>query len=244
MIEKYYEALQKRENLRENLVGLRAQIKDEAAKEQFVSMIGDGGLLLELLEEEDPKVRKNVAMILGELEWMGAADALVTAYEREQTLFVKSTYLKALAYLDITAYQERFKTRMEELLSYTPAAEEKKHIDVLHLETIVKSEKPDEVNLEYIDTLKDEATVEDIILRQEEYQLVRDIVESLPEKKKLVLKELYGFTDGEEHTLMEVGEKLGMTYQNVSKIAKKTLPIIKEKLEKNDESYKRLVKRR
>ena len=55
MIEKYYEALQKRENLRENLVGLRAQIKDEAAKEQFVSMIGDGGLLLELLEEEDPK---------------------------------------------------------------------------------------------------------------------------------------------------------------------------------------------
>ena len=101
MIEKYYEALQKRENLRENLVGLRAQIKDEAAKEQFVSMIGDGGLLLELLEEEDPKVRKNVAMILGELEWMGAADALVTAYEREQTLFVKSTYLKALAYLDI-----------------------------------------------------------------------------------------------------------------------------------------------
>ena len=57
MIEKYYEALQKRENLRENLVGLRAQIKDEAAKEQFVSMIGDGGLLLELLEEEDPKVR-------------------------------------------------------------------------------------------------------------------------------------------------------------------------------------------
>ena len=129
MIEKYYEALQKRENLRENLVGLRAQIKDEAAKEQFVSMIGDGGLLLELLEEEDPKVRKNVAMILGELEWMGAADALVTAYEREQTLFVKSTYLKALAYLDITAYQERFKARMEELLSYTPAAEEKKHID-------------------------------------------------------------------------------------------------------------------
>ena len=36
MIEKYYEALQKRENLRENLVGLRARIKDEEAKEQFV----------------------------------------------------------------------------------------------------------------------------------------------------------------------------------------------------------------
>lgn len=121
---------------------------------------------------------------------------------------------------------------------------EKKHIDVLHLETIVRSKNQDEESLEYIDTLKDESTVEDIILRQEEYQLVRDIVESLPEKKKRVIKELYVFNDGEEHTLMEVGKKLGMTYQNVSKIAKKTLPIIKEKLEKNDESYKRLVKRR
>lgn len=43
---------------------------------------------------------------------------------------------------------------------------------------------------------------------------------------------------------MEVGKKMGMSYQNVSKIVKQTLPIIKEKLEKNDESYKRLVKRR
>ena len=40
MIEKYYEALQKRENLRENLVGLRAQIKDEAAKRSEERRVG------------------------------------------------------------------------------------------------------------------------------------------------------------------------------------------------------------
>ena len=97
MIEKYYEALQKRENLRENLVELRNRMKDETVRKQFASLNGDGRLLLELLEEEDPKVRKNAAMILGELRLAGAADALVTAYEREQTLFVKSSYLKALA---------------------------------------------------------------------------------------------------------------------------------------------------
>lgn len=121
---------------------------------------------------------------------------------------------------------------------------EKKHLDVLSLETMVKPENHDEENLEYINTLKAETTVEDIILRQEEYKLVRNIVESLPEKKKIIIKELYGFNDGEGHTLMEVGKKMGMSYQNVSKIVKQTLPIIKEKLEKNDESYKRLVKRR
>lgn len=129
MIEKYYEAIQKRENLRENLVGLREQIKDEAAKKQFLSLMGDGQFLLQLLEEEDPKVRKNAAMILGELGQKNAAEALVLAYEREQTLFVKSAYLKALTYLDTTAYQEQFKARMETLLSYIPAEEEKKHID-------------------------------------------------------------------------------------------------------------------
>ena len=99
-------------------------------------------------------------------------------------------------------------------------------------------------NLEYKDVLGTEASALDNILMEEEYNLVREIVESLPEKKKRVIKELYGFNDGEQHTLMEVGKKLGMTYQNVFKIVKSTLPIIQSKLEKEDESYKRLVKRR
>ena len=59
----------------------------------------------------------------------GVADELLRHMKGSRLLFVKATYLKRTCYLDITAYQERFKTRMEELLSYTPAAEEKKHID-------------------------------------------------------------------------------------------------------------------
>ena len=43
MVEKYYEALQKRENLRENLVGLRAQIKDEAGKRSGIHECGRAG---------------------------------------------------------------------------------------------------------------------------------------------------------------------------------------------------------
>ena len=40
MIEKYYEALQKRENLRENLVELRNWMKDETVRKQFASLTG------------------------------------------------------------------------------------------------------------------------------------------------------------------------------------------------------------
>ena len=123
-------------------------------------------------------------------------------------------------------------------------AKEKKHLDVFHLEENVRLRTNSKSNLEYKDVLGTEASALDNILMEEEYNLVREIVESLPEKKKIIIKELYGFNDGEAHTLMEVGKKMGMSYQNVSKIVKQTLPIIKEKLEKNDESYKRLVKRR
>ena len=115
-------------------------------------------------------------------------------------------------------------------------AKEKKYLDVFHLEENVRLRTNSKSNLEYKDVLGTEASALDNILMEEEYNLVREIVESL--------KELYGFNDGEGHTLMEVGKKMGMSYQNVSKIVKQTLPIIKEKLEKNDESYKRLVKRR
>ena len=62
MIEKYYEALQKRENLRENLVGLRAQIKDEAAKEQNGKLTGNTELVL--VEEID---EKDDTMVTGRL---------------------------------------------------------------------------------------------------------------------------------------------------------------------------------
>ena len=65
MIEKYYEALQKRENLRENLVGLRAQIKDYFAdsykemvsffaKEQKISA-ADLKDIINLIEKEEDK---------------------------------------------------------------------------------------------------------------------------------------------------------------------------------------------
>lgn len=121
---------------------------------------------------------------------------------------------------------------------------ESKHFDVNHLDNPVSSTTNNEFTKSYLDIIGTEETGFESVLINDEYKVVREIVESLPEKQKIVVKELYGFDDGETHTLMEVGEKLSMTYQNVSKIARNTLPIIKNKLEKTDESYKRLVKRR
>lgn len=128
MLEKYYEDLRKRENLREALQSLRGQAKDSLRRQELAAMAGDGTLLIGLLSEEDPKVRKNAALLIGDLALSQAAEPLLTAYYRETTLFVKSAYLTALGKLDVSRYLDSFRTRMKELSEMTPAEDEKKHI--------------------------------------------------------------------------------------------------------------------
>lgn len=123
------EKLRKKENLRETLQILRNEAKDVKSAEQLKELIGDGELLVELLSEEEPKVRKNAALLLGDLKIQRAADALWEAYNRETTLFVKSSYLTALGKIEVSDFSEQLKKRMEDLLAVVPAENEKKHIN-------------------------------------------------------------------------------------------------------------------
>ena len=54
--------------------------------------------------------------------------ALVQAYEKEKTLFVKSDYLKAMQNFDCTEYLASLKQRLEELQTMQADESEKKHI--------------------------------------------------------------------------------------------------------------------
>ncbi|MFQ8777869.1 MAG: hypothetical protein ACLR78_11125 [Roseburia sp.] len=67
MIHEYYKELQNNQNIRENLSLLRSECKDPQARETLLSLVGDGALLTGLLESDEPKVRKNAALLLGSL---------------------------------------------------------------------------------------------------------------------------------------------------------------------------------
>ena len=110
------EKLRKRESLRETLQFLRNEAKDRKCAEELKALLGDGKLLTELLSEGEPKVRKNAALLIGDLRLQQVADALWEAYNRETTLFVKSSYLTALGRLEVSDFSEQLKGRMEELL--------------------------------------------------------------------------------------------------------------------------------
>lgn len=85
-------------------------------------------MFYEFLKAEDPKIRKNAALILGQLGEQSSLDTLYEAYQTEETLFVKSSYLTAMKELDFRKYLEAFKARLQELMDTEPEESAKKHV--------------------------------------------------------------------------------------------------------------------
>ncbi len=77
MITELYKQVVQGNEVRKNLIELRKLIKDYHNKRVFMyELDGDYSTLYTLLEDEDAKIRKNVALIMGELstpEFMGQA---------------------------------------------------------------------------------------------------------------------------------------------------------------------------
>lgn len=129
-MEQIIKELEKKENIRANLSALRQQIKDEEKKLQLQNQMDKlGTLFLDFLKCEDAKTRKNAALLLGDLTYEPAVDALYNAYQEEKTLFVKASYLQALAELDVTEKLPDFRDALQQLLETEPEPENKKHID-------------------------------------------------------------------------------------------------------------------
>lgn len=128
MIKELYDKLVCGENQRETLSKLRSLIKADEALAELKKLTGNGEVIIALLHHEDAKTRKNAALLLGDLQLQGALEALKEAYEKETTLFVKSSYLTALSKLDIVDLLDFFKQKKAELLAKEVVEEEKKHI--------------------------------------------------------------------------------------------------------------------
>lgn len=146
MLRALYEEIQNKQEVRKNLIELRKILKEESNRIAFIYYLaGDYSLLYQLLEDEDAKVRKNVALIMGELGIEEFLDSLYKAYEREEKLFVKSDYLTALSRLDYRPLLEQFKERLAFLTSEQFEETSMKHINEeikLLTEMILTLERP------------------------------------------------------------------------------------------------------
>lgn len=123
-----FEKLVKNEDVRTTLSTIRSKIKEAEARREFLALTeGREGLLCGFLTAEDAKTRKNAALLLGDLKMQSAKDALLEAYQKEQTLFVKGAYLTALGKLDVKENLDYFRACLEALKSREIPENEKKH---------------------------------------------------------------------------------------------------------------------
>lgn len=129
-MEQILKELEKKEKIRTNLSSLRQQIKDVEKKAKLQQdMQNYEALFLEFLRSEDAKTRKNTALLFGDLAYEPALEMLYQAYKEEQTLFVRASYLQALAELNVTKILPDLRDALQQLLEKEVEPENKKHID-------------------------------------------------------------------------------------------------------------------
>lgn len=105
------------ENPRAILSVIRDIIKKEKPRGIFKRAMGNSKQKLgDFLKHSDPKVRKNVCGIIGEIGDSEYLEALYSAYGSEEQLFVKSSYILAIGNCGGVLDAERLRSIYEELI--------------------------------------------------------------------------------------------------------------------------------
>lgn len=117
-------------NVRSNLSELRKMIKAEEELKKLDTLLADKKeLAIGFLKSEDAKTRKNVALLIGDLKWDDAVNDLFEAYQNENTLFVRSSYLVALSNLAAKDIVPELKKEQVRLQSEDVSEENRKHVE-------------------------------------------------------------------------------------------------------------------
>ncbi len=129
MFEKYLSNLSEGTDVRNTLIEIKKLLAEEDNADCLKNTTDfDVDVFIGFLNNEDPKIRKNAALILGMLKEQSVAEVLFNAYIKEQTLFVKSAYLTALSEYDITAYTDRLEECLDKLEKSEHSKDNIKHV--------------------------------------------------------------------------------------------------------------------
>ena len=129
-MEEQIKKIQENQDVRDQLIELREEIKDEKKWVRLLDIWPEHEqVLTSLLKDEDAKIRKNAALLLGELECQSSAEQLFEAYQNEGTRFIRSAYLTALNQLEVRDKLDAFKQRQKELYEETLQEDSLKHVE-------------------------------------------------------------------------------------------------------------------
>lgn len=131
MIADYLISIRNHCDVKKNLLALKDAMKEKYLAGDFDFGFSDEeealDILISLLNDEDPKIRKNACICLGFLENDASAQALIEAYKREETNYNKAEYLLSISRLEHSDYIDYFRERFDELKKLPVTEENKKH---------------------------------------------------------------------------------------------------------------------
>ncbi len=129
MIRDTFEKIKEQIDIRQNLIQLRAELKEGYNKTALLYQVSaDCTIFEQLLQNEDAKIRKNAALVMGELAVPSFLDNLMEAYRKETQLFIRSSYLTAIKGFDYNNLLPELKERLSFLSTVDLDESNKKHI--------------------------------------------------------------------------------------------------------------------
>ena len=129
MLREDYDNILHQKDVRNSLIDVKSIVSQPEGREAYLDTFGEEtDWIARCLADPDPKIRKNAAAILGYLHLADTMEVLYDAYEAEQTRYVRSTYVKALAKYDCTACLDRLLQQANRLTAEAPPQEEEKHV--------------------------------------------------------------------------------------------------------------------
>lgn len=134
MLRATFQNIVENRDVRKNLILLKEMLREDVKKDShnrealLYVIAGRYEVFRGLLQDEDAKVRKNTALIMGELAVPEFAEILYEAYNNETQRFVKSSYLSALKNMDYSELLPKLRTSYEIVKSIPITDENKKHL--------------------------------------------------------------------------------------------------------------------
>ena len=128
MIKDSWKQIIENQDVRQNLSKIRQELKNKETLNKFAALLkGQEQSLIALLKSEDAKIRKNAALLMGDLGLQEFLSPVFNAYKREEQRFVRSSYLSAIGNFDYREYLQELKDCMEKLSAQEVTEENKKH---------------------------------------------------------------------------------------------------------------------
>lgn len=142
MLKDYLDRLRSGKDIKETLTEFKKLLKDRRIKEsetkvQVLREYTDCfEVLSKLLDDEDPKNRKNAALCLGltadmlpdDADTEGIVNKLFESYVSDQTKYNKAAYLEAIGCFDYSCIKDKLIEVRNEIITRDIAEEDKKHV--------------------------------------------------------------------------------------------------------------------